>query len=220
VFPPARSIFLALLSLGGACRTPEGALTRWYARPPDLVSRVAAQMLLELGFSIESDRHRDQGAEIVARGPAPERRTLVARFTLEESEQTSVHLDLDRRDRLQGERLLDRISVGVGQEIARQPPVFRSSLEGTYDGTLDDALDAVDLTLANVGAAVTGQLVQPNGARVEARTPDDTVFALSVLAERDTFRIEFTASADDQERANRRVSELKSQFSQTRTTLR
>ncbi len=216
----ARPVLLALLALAGACRSPDGGLARGYAQPPDMVSRVAAQLLLELGCSIESDTHGDERAQIVARGPATERRTIVACVRVEEPGQTTVRLDVDQRDRRFGEQLLDLISSRVGEETARHPPVVRTSLEGLYDGTLDEGLDALEVALEDAGATVVERVVQPNGARVEARTPDNTVFEVAIVSLRDALSVQFTASAENKERADRRAEELKSDFRRVLTSAR
>jgi hypothetical protein len=213
VIRPARPTLLALLALAGACRSTGSELTRWYARPPDMVSRIAAELLLDFGFGILSDTHDTGGAEIVARVPGPERRRLVARFTAAGPEETNVRVDLDPRDRRFGEELLGLISVRVGEESARYPPFVRASLEGEFHGSLEEGLNALDAALEKIGADLVERVVQPNGVRAEARTSDqDIVFGIAIVAERDTLSVQFTANAQDKESADRRVAELKSEF--------
>ena len=216
---------LAAVSLGclAACAAPsarDDVLTRWYAKPPDMVSRVAAQVLLDLHFTIVRDEHEAGAAEIEAREPGPGKRQLVLRF-LAVNEGTRASVDPGCLDRARGELLLDQITARVGWESARRPPYVRASSEEAIDGTLEEALQALDAAMEHLDAGLMERVVQTGSARVEAEAADKTVFEVSMFVwESGKLGILFTANAGDKETAARQLARMKSEFSRSLSALR
>jgi hypothetical protein len=186
-----------------------------------MVSRVAAEVLLELHFRIECDVHREKGGEIVARGPSPGGRKVVLHFEEPESNRTLIHVNPGDHGRRFGEQLLNRIAVRVGEESERVPPYIRASAQGSYEGTLEEALAALHVALEQVHASVMDRVVQTWGARVEAYAPDDTLYEIAIVVPDDgPLGILFAASADSKETADRRAEQVKEEFSRALAALR
>jgi hypothetical protein len=222
---PASRVLLLALALAGGCRggSDEGneTLARWIARPPGMVSRVAADVLLEQQFRIESDVHREKGGEIVAREPAPGKREVVLHFEESEPRRTFLRIDPGGHGRRFGEQLLDQIAVRVGEEGERIPPYIRGSAEGTFDGTLDEALAALHVALEQVDASVLDRLVQTWGARVEAYARDDTLYEIAIVVPDDgPLEVLFAASSDSKQKADQRAEQVKQEFGRALATLR
>ncbi|HVE38550.1 MAG TPA: hypothetical protein VNM14_01595 [Planctomycetota bacterium] len=219
-----RSVLPLCLVIAEGCQGPQekdSTLTRGIARPPGMVSRVAADVLLELHYRIESDVHREKGGEIVAREPAPGKRDVVLHFEEPESNRTLIRVDPGGHGRRFGEQLLDRIAVRVGEETERVPPYIRASAEGSYEGTLDEALAALHVALEQVDASVMDRVVQTWGARVEAYAPDDTLYEIAIVVpDEGPLGVLFAASADSKETADRRAEQVKQEFARALAALR
>jgi hypothetical protein len=185
-----------------------------------MVSRVAADVLLELRFRIESDVHEEGSAEIRAREATPGGRRVVLRFKEVETDRTLVTVE-PGQDKRFGEDLLDQIVVRVGKESGRVPPYVRASAEGRYEGTLDEALSALDAALQQLDASVLDRVVQARGARVQAYASDDTLYEIAIVApESGPLSILFAASTDNKERADQRAGQVKDEFDKALTALR
>ena len=164
-------------------------------------------------FWIKSDVHREGGGKIEARESAPSRREVVVRFEEVEPGHTLVRIDPPRHERRFGEELLDRIMVRVGEESERVPPYVRTSTQGSYEGTLEEALAALDATLERIDASVIDRVVQTWGARIEAYAPDDTLYEIAIVVpDAGPLDILFAASTDSKERADQRAEQVKSEF--------
>jgi hypothetical protein len=213
-----------VLVIAGGCPGPEDStatLSRWIARTPGMVARVAADVLLEEQFHIESDVHRDKSGRIVAREAPPGKREVVLTFEEVEPHRTLVRIDPGRLGRPFGEQMLDRIAVRVGQDSERVPPYIRASVEGSYEGTLGEALDALHTALAELDASVTNRVVQDWGARIEAYARDDTIFEVAFVArDHEPLGVQFAASCDSKEAADRRAEQLKQEFGRALAALR
>jgi hypothetical protein len=219
-----RTFLWLSVGIAGGCQGPDdrnGTLSRTIARPPGMVGEVAADVLLELGFQIQSDVHREKGGEIEAREPPPGRREVVLRFEEVQPGRTLVRIDPGRFDHAFGEQVLDRIAVRVGHESERAPPYIRATLQGRFEATLDQALAALHAALDQQGASVLNQVVQTLGARVEAYSSDDTEYEIAIVV-RDSgpLDVQFTASCDSQEKAERRAEQVKKGFAQALVSLR
>jgi hypothetical protein len=221
----ARRILLPLaLAIAGGCRSSNeenGTLARTIARPSGMVSRVAADVLLEQSFRIERDVHREKGGEIVAREAAPGKREIVLHFEENDARHTLLRVDPGGLGRRFGEQLLDQIAVRVGAESERIPPYVRGAAEGSYEGTLDEALSALHVALEQVDASVFDRVVQTWGARVEAYATDDTLYEIAIVVpEEGPLGVLFAASSDDKEKADRRAEQVKQEFARALAALR
>jgi hypothetical protein len=216
----ARRLLLLSLAIAGGCRGSE-TLTRWIARPPGMVSRVAADVLLEHDFQIQSDVHQEGSGEIQAREPAPGKREVVVHYEEVEPGRTLVRVDPGHLERAFGERLLDWIAVRVGEEGERIPPYVRGSSEGSYEGTLDEALAALHVALEQIDASVLDRVVQTWGARIEAYSADDTLYEIAIVVpDAGPLGVLFAASSDSKEKADQRAEQVKNEFARALTAQR
>jgi hypothetical protein len=209
------SIFLLFLAMAGCSQSsevPNGKLTRWVGQPPDMVSRVAADVLLELRFHVERDVHWKGGGDIEAKETPPGKRAVAIHFKEVEAGHTLVTVD-PGGEKPFGEQLLDRIVLRVGAESGRVPPYMRGFAEGYFEGSLEDAVAAVEEALGQVDASVTDRAVQASNARVEGFSSDETLYEVTIVVTKPgTLSIGFTASSDRKEAADRRAEQVKSEF--------
>ena len=186
------------------------------------MSRVAAEVLLELRFRIDKDVHDDDGAvEIDARESSPGKRSLHFRLKQVDSGRTRVAVNAPREASNFAEAVLDRISVRVGEELARLLPPVRVSVRGRYSGTAALCAAAADEALEKLEATIEERVVQNASARLEGRGREDTTFEILIDAEDpDSVEVVFRSGAEDKKTADLQVGRLKAEFEQALRNLR
>jgi hypothetical protein len=186
-----------------------------------MVSRIAAEVLLDLRFGVQSDVHYWWGGEIEAREPPPRKRPVFLRFKAIAPGRTRMTVDFPRYDRRFGEDLLNRITARVGEEIGRLPPVVRASLEGRYDGTLAWCLAAAEEALRQLDRTVAERVVRSTWARLEARGTDEAAFEVTIVVlDSGAVRVVFESGAEDKGTADQRAERLKAEFERALLRLR
>jgi hypothetical protein len=210
----ARCVLLLALAAAAGCSgaAASDGDARWVARPVGMVSRVAAGVLLELHFVIESDVHDEGGGEIRALDRARGGHSVVVRFDEVASGHTRVSVKACRGEQA-AERILDLIAVRIAEDTARVPPYVRGTVEGSFQGTIDGALEALDVVLTRRQASVLHRVLQDAVLRIEALLDGETFIEIAAAAtENGVLHLRFQADAGDKETADRRAEELKDDF--------
>lgn len=178
------------------------SMTRWYAKPPESVSRISAAILLEMGVRIESDERNGGEGKI-------ETDQIVLRYRRVDGGGTQVTLDAPAREI--GERMLDRITERIGTEDFRIPPRAVASLNAEYSRSMADCLAAAETVLEAFDLKLTERDVTPAAAHLAWRAPGEIVEARLAFRPPVT-RVTFTVGAPDRDAADHRVRRFKEEF--------
>jgi len=204
-YPASWLIVVAL----AACGSEPRPQAREYARSLSIVSRIAAEVLLEQGFRIVTDVHETGEARIDAEQPGG--RVQIRSRTVE-PERTVVAVRLDRLPPKTGEDLLNRITERVAAEDLALPVLLLSTVEVVYPRPLAIGVAAAEETFLRLSLGVTERDESADRARFVSRTPQEVSEIRLAGEAADRFRAVFEAGAETKEQADRLMGQLREEF--------
>jgi hypothetical protein len=211
----------ALLAMAAACGDPlprnDRATAREYGKSLPAVSRITAEVLMDQGFRIKADVHRNGDGRIDA-----ERSDggVTAALRSVEPERTEVRLRLDGLPAKVGEDLLDRITERVAAAAPTPPVLVLGALEAPYHGSLASCVAAAELAFLRRGLALTQREVAPERARLVSPGPQEVSEIKMAVEGPDRVRVLFEVGAETREQADALAAQLKEEFEQALAELR